>query len=74
VPPSSGPADRGGEVLLTHTDDKDRQCESLQGIGIFERPYDVVGEIIVADVNPATVLRWCSLPAAHWPDTIAVRW
>jgi len=40
---------------LTPTDDNHRQCESLQRLGIFERTYDEVGAIIVADVNPATV-------------------
>ena len=40
---------------LTPTDDNHRQCESLQQFGIFERTYDEVGEIIVADVSPATI-------------------
>jgi len=40
---------------VTPTDDNHRQCEKMQRLGIFERTYDEVGQIIVADVNPATV-------------------
>ena len=40
---------------LTPTDDNHRQCESLQQLGIFDRTYDEVGEIIVADVNSSTI-------------------
>jgi isocitrate lyase len=40
---------------LTPTEDNQRQCESLQRLGIFKRTYDEVGQIIVADVNTATV-------------------
>ena len=40
---------------LTPTEDNHRQCKSLQRLGIFERTYDEVGEIIVADVNTAAV-------------------
>jgi len=40
---------------LTPTEDNHRRCESLQRLGIFERTYEEVGQIIVADVNTATV-------------------
>ena len=40
---------------LTPTEDNQRQCESMQRIGIFERTYDEAGQIIVADVNGRTV-------------------
>ena len=36
---------------LTPTEDNQRQCESLQRLGIFTATHDEVGEIIVADVN-----------------------
>ena len=40
---------------LTPTEDNHRQCEGMQRLGIFERTYDEVGQIIVADVNSAVV-------------------
>jgi isocitrate lyase len=40
---------------LTPTEDNHRQCESMRRLGIFEATHDEVGEIIVADVDSATV-------------------
>jgi isocitrate lyase len=40
---------------LTPSDDNRRQCESMLKLGIFEAVNDEVGEIIVADVNPAVI-------------------
>jgi isocitrate lyase len=40
---------------LTPSDDNRRQCESMLKLGIFETVNDEVGEIIVADVNPAVI-------------------
>ena len=54
---------------LTPTDDNHRQCESLQQLGIFERTYDEVGAIIVADVNSATVADLVE-PASSALDTL----
>jgi isocitrate lyase len=41
--------------FLTPTDDNRRQCERLSARGIFRSVSDEVGEIIVADVDAATV-------------------
>jgi isocitrate lyase len=41
--------------FLTPTDDNRRQCERLSDRGIFRSVSDEVGEIIVADVDAATV-------------------
>ena len=54
---------------LTPTDDNHRQCESLQQLGIFERTYDEVGAIIVADVNSATIADLVE-PASSALDTL----
>ena len=43
--------------FLTPTDDNRRQCEHLLARGIFRSVSDEVGEIIVADVDAATVRR-----------------
>jgi isocitrate lyase len=40
---------------LTPSDDNRRQCESMLKLGIFETVNDEVGEIIVAEVNPAVI-------------------
>ncbi len=40
---------------LTPNEDNRRQCESMVKLGIFEHVKDEVGEIIVADVNAASV-------------------
>jgi isocitrate lyase len=40
---------------VTPTEDNHRQTESLKRLGIFDKTYDEVGEIIVADINSTVV-------------------
>jgi isocitrate lyase len=57
---------------LTPTEDNHRQGESMQRLGIFERTYDEVGEIIVADVNGDTV-RALAEPVSEERDRLITR-
>ena len=57
---------------LTPNDDNRLQCESMLRLGIFEAVNDEVGEIIVADVNPAAI-RVLSAPVSEERDRLITK-
>ena len=58
---------------VTPTDDNQRQCESMQRLGVFSSVTDEVGEIIVADLDQAGVGRLIADDGAGLDDLIAKR-